>query len=280
MLRLSFKLIEFIVDKIRFYKAFVVLFSFVFVFSSCINESEDDLVVDCALSDIAIQVTNITDATVGSGGSITVVGSGGRGDYSYSINGVDFVTTSTFDGLVAGEFTITIMDVDTGCTASVNATVNAIGDVIAFNVDISNSDCESDTGTITVNLTNGDEPVEYSIDETNFVSTNVFEAVAPGDYTVSVRNSISTITSDISVLSNVTLTRDIMPIINTYCALPGCHADRQTPNLNTNAQIIGAASGILARTGDRSMPPRGAEPLSDAEIAEIACWVNDGALEN
>jgi gliding motility-associated-like protein len=59
----------------------------------------------------------------GSDGEITVLGSGGNGGYTYSINGVNFQNANNFTGLAINTYTITVRD-NKGCTATTDATLS------------------------------------------------------------------------------------------------------------------------------------------------------------
>ena len=70
----------------------------------------------------------------------------------------------------------------------------------------------------------------------------------------------------------------IQGIIASNCAISGCHDGSISPDLTTFNTIQSRASRIKARTANGSMP-RG-RTLTQTEIDLIACWVDDGALEN
>jgi hypothetical protein len=58
-------------------------------------------------------------------GSITISNpQGGFGTYEYSIDGVNYVTTSTFNGLPAGPYTVYVRTGGDGCEESYNVTIN------------------------------------------------------------------------------------------------------------------------------------------------------------
>lgn len=78
----------------------------------------------------------------------------------------------------------------------------------------------------------------------------------------------------------VSLETQIMPIINSDCAIPLCHLDGSHPILDSKAAVITHALGIRAQVENFQMPPGGQEPLSAAEIERITCWVEDGAENN
>ncbi len=71
----------------------------------------------------------------------------------------------------------------------------------------------------------------------------------------------------------------ISPIISNSCAIAGCHVPgtgRQ--NFLDLATVQANASEIKIRTGNRTMPQTGT--LTADQISQIACWVDDGAVDN
>ena len=79
---------------------------------------------------------------------------------------------------------------------------------------------------------------------------------------------------------------DIRPIIETKCAISGCHNGDMGPDLNwTDFEKFHqrAVSGLVThRVTNRIMPPSfsPAGPLSREQINAIACWSDQGALNN
>jgi len=80
----------------------------------------------------------------------------------------------------------------------------------------------------------------------------------------------------------VSYSQTIEPIIKSNCAVSGCHINgQQGPTLETYGQISANAERILARTSNGTMPPAiSGNSLTQTQIDEIACWVNDGAMDN
>ena len=80
----------------------------------------------------------------------------------------------------------------------------------------------------------------------------------------------------------VSYSQTIEPIIKSNCAVNGCHVNgQQRPALELFDQISAHADRILARTSNGTMPPSSSgKSLTQSEINAIACWVNDGALDN
>ena len=83
-----------------------------------------------------------------------------------------------------------------------------------------------------------------------------------------------------------TFADDIRPIIETKCAISGCHNGDMGPDLNwINFEKFHerAASGLVKyRVVHRIMPPSTspAGPLTQEQINAIACWTDRGALNN
>jgi len=80
----------------------------------------------------------------------------------------------------------------------------------------------------------------------------------------------------------VSFSDKVEPIVNTNCAIQGCHATGgQQPTLETYEQISSNAEKIRTRTSNGTMPPSSSGiRLSQEDIDDIACWVNAGAPDN
>ena len=77
----------------------------------------------------------------------------------------------------------------------------------------------------------------------------------------------------------VNLSSQVIPIVNSNCAVSGCHvAGVQFPNLLIKANIISNASSIRSRTQSGNMPKGGS--LSLAEKNLIKNWVDQEAKDN
>jgi hypothetical protein len=74
------------------------------------------------------------------------------------------------------------------------------------------------------------------------------------------------------------LATDVMPIIQTRCAISGCHNGTQSPDLRTKEVVIAQAIAIKSQVKSGRMPKN--SKLSSSQIAAIVCWVDQGALDN
>ncbi len=74
---------------------------------------------------------------------------------------------------------------------------------------------------------------------------------------------------------------DILPLITTKCAVPGCHDASASGGVifQTYTQINDKKDRINVRAiVEKSMPPTGA--LLPAEIAKLKCWIEAGGPNN
>jgi hypothetical protein len=80
----------------------------------------------------------------------------------------------------------------------------------------------------------------------------------------------------------VSYATDIRPILDTNCQVSGCHGSNGSiPTFATYADVAAKAAQIKSRTSSKSMPPASSgKSLTDDEIAKIASWVDNGALNN
>lgn len=162
-----------------------------------------------------------------SNGTLLVAANGGVSPYQYSIDGTTWQAGNMFN-VPAGNYTITIRDAN-GCISTQNATVTEPA-VLAANSATTNASCNGgNDGTIVVTATGGNNSYTYSIDGTNFQSSNQFN-VAPGNYTVTVKDNLgctTTFSTTVGLTNDLTLTRQTDPTI--------CESKSTQLQLNSNA---------------------------------------------
>ena len=111
----------------------------------------------------------------------------GTPPYSYSVDGGPFQSSATLGGLDFGRHVAIIRDA-TGLEMSLSfgmyqwcpLTVTAIP---------STATCGSNDGSITATGDNGVTPYQYSLDGVSYQTSNLFAGLAPGNYTVYVRDN-------------------------------------------------------------------------------------------
>src|SRR5690606_2984971 len=234
--------------------------------------------IDCSVDGPSVQVTETGEAECGeSNGFITVAATGGSGTYEYSLNGGAFGAEPRFESLSAGSYTIVARD-ENGCEASVTHNINNKEGV---NLTLSSSDagCGTAAGSITVTPVGGEGPYTYSVDGGPFQSEPTFGSLSAGEYVVTIRDATDCESSQsVRVSSGVSFAADIQPIITSSCAINDCHNGNQFPDFRVFKNIQDNAANIKKLTGDRTMPDEGS--LTQAQIDAIACWVDDGAIQN
>jgi len=124
-------------------------------------------------------------------GVITAAGNGGTAPYTYSLDGNNFFSLSTINNLSAGSYTITVKDAN-GCIKTFNTSITEPSAVVANAVSTGST---GSNGTITASGTGGLLPYTYSINGTNYYSGSLFSSLAPGTYTVYVKDNNGCITS-------------------------------------------------------------------------------------
>jgi len=186
------------------------ILSNVTVGTSCPNNT-------CTL--LASLQTNNTLCNGDSNGSIVVTTSGGTSPYTYSKNGVDFVSTSTFAGLIAGDYTIIIKDA-AGCEVSLTTTVTEPATLTAVVTGQNPTSCSAGDGSITISsVSGGTAPYSYSINGTNFSANNVFTGLSDGSYTIYIRdNAGCQLTRSQTLTSPGGLTATVTPMPESLCA--------------------------------------------------------------
>jgi len=87
---------------------------------------------------------------------------------------------------------------------------------------------------------------------------------------------------DICMDSTATLSGAISTIINTNCAVPGCHVSGTgRANFTVKENIIQYASQIRTFTQNGIMPPPSSgRTLTAQQKQDIFCWVENGAQNN
>nr|WP_256471342.1 Ig-like domain-containing protein [Solitalea agri] len=121
-----------------------------------------------------------------SNGSIDIMVSGGTAPYVY--NWSNGQTTEDLNNLPSGVYSITVRDAN-NCSADLTIVVN---DENGPTVSIVKSDvsCFSKSdGVITINVTGGKAPFEYSIDGNTFNNRNIFNNLLSGNYNLVVRDA-------------------------------------------------------------------------------------------
>ncbi|MGP8217222.1 MAG: T9SS type A sorting domain-containing protein [Bacteroidia bacterium] len=135
---------------------------------------------------------NTTSATCGNtNGGFLAKGTGGSGSgYTYSLNDTTFNSTGSFTDLSAGNYYVIVKD-GSGCTGTFPLTISdANGPVISASTSTNIACNGGEDGTITVSLvTGGTGTLQYSVNGTNWQTSNKFTELPSGIYTVTVKDA-------------------------------------------------------------------------------------------
>jgi len=245
-------------------------------------EDQEMLDLDCSETAFNLEVVAQTVATCGrADGSLTVTTVFGNNPaVTYSIDGINFQQSNMFEGLAPGTYTVEAKT-DQGCQAAEEVTIEENKTVTLDVEGVGTSGCNSSSGEITVAAS---EPgFRYRINGGALQESGTFSGLAAGTYLVEAQNADGcTVAKEVQVLTGVSYENTIKSIIQTNCATENnCHG-ADSPNitkLSSLAEIQALADRVKARTSAQSMPP-GDRDITQEEIDLIACWVDDGALDN
>lgn len=254
----------------------IVLFS-ALLWQGCGSE-EGPEPVDCTKNPVVVTVVSVANTNCDqSDGSIEVIATGGAGPYQYSLDGGAGQTSAVFSNVSAGVYEITAKDAN-ACSTTKEVTVsNEDGLNISF--DATAAGCKQSAGSITVTATNGTQPYQYKLNNGSFTSNNTFSSLSSGQHSLVVTDASGcTINQNVSINSGVSFSTSISPIISSKCATSNCHGGTQAPDFRTFKNIQDNAAQIKTLTGNGTMPQNGT--LTQEQKDLIACWVDDGALNN
>ncbi|REE02168.1 hypothetical protein [Marinoscillum furvescens] len=173
------------------YVPFVYLFVLMLI-GACSSEKESDLVepdVDCNESDLIVQVVSTTPPGCTEPGSAQVSASGGSGSITYSLDGTNFQESGDFEGLAAGEYTVTAVD-GQDCMATATFTINPASGGLELSV-VSNTpaSCDAANGEVALSASGGEGGYSYRLGDGAFDASSQFTGLAPGAYTFAVKDA-------------------------------------------------------------------------------------------
>ena len=144
----------------------------------------------------------------------TPVGNG----FTYSIDGTNFQTGTTFLNLQPGSYPVTVKS-NTTCTSSTTVVINPapLAPAIAA-VTITQPTCANATGNITVNSPVGNG-ITYSIDGTTFQGGVTFANLLPNSYIITVKNAAGCTSVTNTIIINAA---PVTPAIATTETQPTC----------------------------------------------------------
>lgn len=177
---------------------------------------------------ISATLSVINPTCAGNDGQITVTVST-AGTFTYSLNGGAFGASNVFTGLPLGPHSIEIAD-GLGCTLILDTVLaNGALPTITSTAPLVNPTCVAVcNGSITVNATGVNTPLQYSIDGGALQASNLFGTQCDGTHTVMVTDAVGC-----TVSTTVTLTAGTFTI---------------APTLTPTTVCIGGTTSLMATT--------------------------------
>lgn len=262
--------------------------SFLSFFSVGCSGEDVPAKIDCSKSDLAttFESSNPESCAVVNG-SITLIATGGKGPYTYALNAGAFGSNAVFTQLSAGDYVVRVKDKN-GCVVETDEIQLRIpgNDLNATTSTEADTECVSNNGSILVTATGGTEPYQYKLNNGSFGASATFTSITAGNHSVTVKDAAGCLfPKPVTVArgdTGTSLEDDIMPIIETKCAINDCHNGGQEPNLSNPQNVRTHSAKIKTLTQSGEMPKSGSAggSLSASQKALIACWVDDGAKDN
>lgn len=191
---------------------------------------------------VAATVTATNEFCGQADGTITFTNpQGGFGTYEYSIDGVNYVTTSTFTGLTQGAYTVYVRTAGDGCETSYPVTVNeTLAQPITMGAP--QTSCAGETVSISAS---GTGTIEW-FDGANSVGTTAAITVSPTSTTT--YTAVLTDANGCTESGTLTVTVNPLPIVTANTDQIICTGDNATISVTGNATTYTWDNGIGAGT--------------------------------
>lgn len=166
---------------------------------------------------VNVNPTNTTCSA--NNGSLVIGAVGGDPAYLYSVNGGALQASGSFNNLSAGNYTAMVTDQD-GCTSSVNVVIpDEPGPVITSTQSTEVTCYGGLDGSITVNVNGGTPVIHYSLNSGPFQSSNVFNNLYAGNYSITVQDANGCVATVNVVISQPDVVLAPYISVNSTCGL-------------------------------------------------------------
>lgn len=242
------------------------------------DDEETPEPVDCADNPVLLTlVSSENPACNAQDGSIEVRATGGSGNFRYQLDGGSEQTSATFSNLGAGVYEITAVD-ENNCSSTMEASLQNV-DGMNISFETTPSGCKGSEGSIEATAFDGTPPYQFKLNNGAAGDASTFSGLQGGEHDLVVSDASGCeVQQTVRIRTGVSFSASISTIIKNECAVSGCHNGTRFPDFRVFKNVHDNAGRIKTLTGNRTMPQGGT--LTQEEIDMIACWVDDGALEN
>lgn len=124
-----------------------------------------------------------------SSGSVIITGSGGTGNYQYSLNaGATVSSSNTFTGLPANNYTAYVIDT-LGCMDSIHFSITQAPAIVFITSSVTNASCGNANGSILASASGGTGSLQYSLNGGAYQASGSFTNIGAGPYTITAKDS-------------------------------------------------------------------------------------------
>ena len=161
---------------------------------------------------ITVNNTVTAPTCTGNNGQINLTVTGGASPYTYSLNGGANQSAGLFTGLAAGTYNYSVTD-NTGCAGTGVIQLNPATSIAVTSNQTAEVLCNGQqNGAISISATGGQSSYTYSLDGTNYQTTNGFTGLGAGTYTLYAKDANGCIgTSTYTILEPSVLTANASP---------------------------------------------------------------------
>lgn len=161
-------------------------------------------------------------------GSITITAAGGTPTYLFTLNPGSIINTSgIFNNLIAGVYTVTVMDAN-NCTNTSSVTITQPSPIVISNPTKVNPTCnQPNIGSIVINASGGSPSLSYKLNALAYQTSNSFTNLSSGTYTITVKDAngctktslVSLSITNTPILTNSTLANTCLSNVDTIIVL-------------------------------------------------------------
>ncbi len=149
-------------------------------------------------------VSNTDPTCSNNDGSFTINVTGGIAPLNYSVDGINFQDSNTFNNLPGGNYQFIVSDAN-GCTIIEDVSLIPSSGPVIEDVAMVPSTCGGSNGEIDVSVNGGNGLIGYSIDGLNYQPSPVFSNLGSGHYMITVRDTAGCIAIDSIDLTTLSL---------------------------------------------------------------------------